>query len=91
MLLRVRAVPRASRTALAGCRSAALIVRVQAPPVEGAANEAILRFLARDLLDVAKSSVLLVRGEKDRDKLLAVYGVEVEVLRARIQAALLSK
>jgi uncharacterized protein len=47
--LRVRVQPRASRDALAGEREGALVVRLTAPPVEGAANEALARFLGRTL------------------------------------------
>ena len=54
--LRVRVQPRASRDALGGEREGALVVRLTAPPVEGAANEALARFLGK-ALGVAPSAV----------------------------------
>jgi uncharacterized protein (TIGR00251 family) len=84
--LRVRVRPRAARTALAGWREGALVVRLTAPPVEGRANQALARFLG-GLLDVAPSAVTVVRGASGRDKLVHVSGLTVEAARARLAAA----
>jgi uncharacterized protein len=59
-----------------------LKVRVSAPPVEGAANRALLRLLA-DELGVARSSVRLVAGAAGREKLVVIEGVGREMLLAR--------
>jgi uncharacterized protein len=82
----VRVQPRAARVALGGERDGALVVRLTAPPVEGEANAALLRFLAR-LLDVPPSSIKIVRGGSARDKLLHIEGATVETLRRRIEEA----
>ena len=81
--LRVRVSPRASRDELAGERDGALVVRLTAPPVEGQANEALVRFLARRL-DVAPSSVSVARGAKGRDKVLLVAGAQADDVRASL-------
>ena len=60
--LAVRVIPRASRNAIVGVRRGALCVRLQAPPVEGAANRALLRFLGKRL-GVPPRAVSLVRGD----------------------------
>ncbi|MFS8638416.1 MAG: DUF167 domain-containing protein [Gemmatimonadota bacterium] len=73
----VRAQPRASRSELAGEYDGALKVRLAAPPVEGAANEELVRFLAR-LLGVPKSAVRVVSGESGRNKMVEVEGVAVD-------------
>jgi len=73
----VRAQPRASRSELAGEYDGALKVRLAAPPVEGAANEELVRFLAR-LLGVPKSAVRVVSGETGRNKMVEVEGVAVD-------------
>jgi uncharacterized protein (TIGR00251 family) len=78
----VRAQPRASRSEIAGEHDGALRVRLAAPPVEGAANDELVRLLAR-VLDVPRSAVRVVAGERGRTKLVEVDGVDAEtVLRA---------
>ena len=66
--IRVRVTTRAGRDEVAGERDGMLLVRVRAPPAEGAANEAAARVLARHF-GVAPSSVELVRGARAREKL----------------------
>ncbi len=83
--LAVRVIPRAPRNAIVGVRRGALCVRLQAPPVEGAANRALLRFLGKRL-GVPPRAVSLVRGDTGRDKLLRIEGValaDVERLAGR--------
>jgi len=80
----VRVRPRASRNAIAGEREGALVVRLVAPPVEGAANEALARFLGK-ALGVAPSAVRIVAGATGRDKLVAVAGLDAASARARLR------
>jgi len=81
--LRVRVSPRASRDGLAGERQGALVVRITAPPVEGAANSAVVRLLAR-VLDVPASAIVVRQGATGRDKLLHVAGLDAALLRSRL-------
>ena len=81
--LRVRVQPRASRDALCGEREGALVVRLTAPPVEGAANEALSRFLGRTL-GVAPSAVRVVSGASGRSKLVSVAGLDAATARERL-------
>ena len=78
--LAVRVQPRARRDEIAGQRAGALLVRVTAPPVEGKANEAVRRLIAKRL-GVAPGNVSVVRGATSRDKLLDISGVEPDELR----------
>jgi hypothetical protein len=71
--LDLRVTPRSSRTAVGGLHGERLIVRVSAPPVDGAANEAVREAVA-EAFDVARGAVQLVRGETGRDKTVAVLG-----------------
>ena len=81
MPLAVRVIPRARRTEIAGRRGDALLVRLAAPPVDGAANEALLAFLS-DRLGVARRRLAIVRGATSRDKLVEVEGLSAaEVVR----------
>ena len=73
--LRVRVVPRAGRTALAGERDGALLVRLAAAPVDGEANDALIAFLARRL-ESPRRAIRLVAGDRSREKRLEIDGVE---------------
>jgi hypothetical protein len=55
--------------------------------VEGAANEACLRFLA-DLLDISRARLAIVKGNKNRHKLVRIANTSIEALRARLQACI---
>lgn len=81
--LAIRVQARAKRTEVAGEREGAVIIRVSAPPVDGKANEAVCRLIARRL-GVPKSAVRIVRGESARDKLVRVDGVSAERVRAAL-------
>jgi uncharacterized protein (TIGR00251 family) len=81
--LELRIQPRASRTEVAGEMGTALKVRVAAPPVDDAANTALLRFLA-DRLDCSRSAVQLLRGRSARQKLVRVSGVTAEFVVERL-------
>jgi len=71
----VRVQPRASRTEIVGVHAGALKVRVQAPPVDGAANAALVSFLA-DALGVVARDVHIVSGTTSRLKTVEVFGIE---------------
>jgi uncharacterized protein (TIGR00251 family) len=79
--LAVRAQPGAKKTAIVGVygegSAAQLKIAVQAPPIEGRANSALIAFLA-DRFDLPKSQVELVAGESSRSKLFMLSGVSVE-------------
>jgi len=83
LTLRVRVQPRASRDALSGERDGALVVRLTAPPVEGAANEALARFLGK-ALGVAPSAVRVVSGATGRNKVVSVAGLDAATARERL-------
>ena len=76
----VRVQPRSPKEGIAGERAGALLVRLGAAPVEGAANAALVRLLAR-ALGVPGSSLEIVKGERGRDKLLRARGVSVDRVR----------
>ena len=80
---RVRVQPRASRDEAAGELGGAIKLRITAPPVEGRANEAIRRLLAR-LVGVSQSAVEIVSGQLSRDKVIRIHNVSAEQVRARL-------
>jgi uncharacterized protein len=72
--LRLRIQPRASRTEVAGLHGELLRIRLAAPPVDGAANDELVRFLAQ-LLEVPRRAVTITAGHGSRQKTVAVAGV----------------
>ena len=84
MELRVRVTARASRDELAGLRDGVLHVRVTAPPVDGRANQAVCRLIAR-AVGVGRTSVSVTRGERSRDKVVRIEGVEPEAVRQALR------
>jgi uncharacterized protein (TIGR00251 family) len=82
-VIAVRVQPRAARNELAGERDGRLLLRVTAPPVEGAANEAACKLLA-GVLGVPARRVAVLSGHRARDKLLRIDGVDEADVRARL-------
>ena len=73
----VHVQPRASRTEIAGERDGALRVRLTAPPVDDAANEALVELLAK-ALGVARRDIRIVGGATSRRKVVEIHGVTAE-------------
>ena len=61
-------------------------VSLTAPPVDGAANDALVRYMS-ELLRLPRRAVTIMSGEKSRDKILAISGLELEHIAARLKAA----
>ena len=79
-MIRVRVTPGARRTEIVGEREGVLLVHVSAPPVEGRANEALRKLVARSL-GIARGRVAIVRGAGAREKSVRVEGLSREHLR----------
>ena len=85
--LSVRVTPRASKTEILDVAAGRLRVRLQAPPVEGAANKALTEYLAK-VFALPKSAVSVERGETGREKTLHLAGVSAETLRQKLMEIL---
>jgi uncharacterized protein (TIGR00251 family) len=82
--LAVRVTPRASKNEIFGVLSDGTVnVHLTAPPVEGKANEALLKFLA-GVLDVPLARLEIVAGKTGRDKLVSVLDLDAETVHKRI-------
>jgi uncharacterized protein (TIGR00251 family) len=79
----VHVQPRAGKNGIAGVHGGAIKVRITAPPVEGAANQALIDLLARQL-GVPRSSVRLLSGRSARHKVIEVHGITAKTLRATL-------
>ena len=82
-ILTVHIQPRASTTEYVGIHGDAIKIRVAAPPVDGAANDELIRFLARQL-SIPTSSVRIRSGASGRHKRVLVIGVAAELVLARL-------
>ena len=81
VLLSIRVQPRSRQNAIVGVRDKSLLLKVNAPPVDGAANEAVIALLAK-ALDLPKSTFSVQQGSKSREKSVKVEHVTTDdVLR----------
>jgi uncharacterized protein (TIGR00251 family) len=87
VLVQIRVIPRARRTEISGRRGDAIVVRLAAPPVDGAANEALIAFLA-DRLGIPRRQIALARGATARDKTIAIDGLAPGEIARRLGAEL---
>ena len=76
LTVRLHVLPRAKRGELAGFHNGALKVKVMAPPVENAANRAVIDFFS-DLLGISKSNLKILAGNKSREKVLQIKGISI--------------
>ena len=83
--LAIKAIPNAPRTAIAGWLGDALKVKVHAPALEGRANDELLDFLA-ETLGLPRRDLALLRGDKSRQKLVRITGLDEAVVRKRLGA-----
>jgi uncharacterized protein (TIGR00251 family) len=81
--VQVHVVPRASATAVAGRHGDGIRIRVAAPPVDGAANEALVRFMAKRL-GVSRGAVTIARGLSSRSKTVTIAGISTDAALARL-------
>jgi uncharacterized protein (TIGR00251 family) len=84
VVVTVRVIPRSSRAGVAGTRDGALLVRLNAPPVEGAANEELVSLLAA-ACGVPKRAVTIVSGDRGRQKRVAIAGIDTVTAAQRLQ------
>ncbi|HJW83202.1 MAG TPA: DUF167 domain-containing protein [Anaerolineae bacterium] len=82
----VRTLPRSGRDEVSGVQGDALKVKLAAPPVEGAANAALIELLARQL-GVRKSAVAIVGGIRSRNKVVRVEGITRERVERTLRRA----
>lgn len=87
VLISLKVQPRARRTGFAGAVGPALKLQVTAPPVDSAANEAVVHFLA-ETLDVPRRQISILRGAASRNKVVRVGAVSLEQVAGKLMAAL---
>lgn len=83
MDLDIRVIPRAGRTGFGGLRDGALLVKLAAAPVDGAANDELIALIAR-ALRIPKRDVTIVAGERARSKRIRIAGIDREQALARL-------
>ncbi len=81
----VKVIPRAARDEIVGVEGDAVKIRLKAPPVQGRANEQLVKFLAQEL-GVTRAQVEIVRGESSRHKVVRVRGVTLVKIKQLLKA-----
>lgn len=81
----VKVVPRASKNQVAGIEGDAYKIRLNAPPVEGKANDALIAFLA-DALSVRRAQIEIVTGHTSRHKVVRVRGVTAKQIEEKLKS-----
>jgi uncharacterized protein (TIGR00251 family) len=81
--IEVRVQARARQDEIVGLRYGTVVIRVTAPPLDGRANRAVCRLIAKRA-GVAPSRVAVIRGERSRDKVIRVDGIAPEMLLAAL-------
>jgi uncharacterized protein (TIGR00251 family) len=84
--LSVKLQPRAAKNEIGEAVGNELKVKVTAPPVDFAANEALLRLLS-ETLDCPRSAIQLVRGQTSRHKVISIHGLSADAISARLSGA----
>jgi uncharacterized protein (TIGR00251 family) len=85
-VITVRVIPRSPRTRIDGMRGDAFLVRLAAPPVDGAANDALIAFLAEHL-DLPRRNIRIVSGGRSRDKKVGISGLSFDAVAERMTRA----
>ena len=84
VVMAVRVIPRARQTRIAGVRGGALVIKLAAAPVDGAANEALVEYLSR-LLDCPRRHIHIASGDKSRAKRITVAGTTAAEVTRRLK------
>jgi uncharacterized protein (TIGR00251 family) len=87
VILSVRVIPRSSKSKIDGRRGDALLVRLAAPPVDGAANDALIDLLAREF-QRPKRDITILSGQSSRDKRIDIAGLSEAEGTERLSAIL---
>ena len=85
LIFTVRVIPRASKTEIVGGYDGAVKVRLSSPPVDGAANEELIKLFAKRL-GVARSDIEILSGHMSKTKQIRIAGVTAEELRNLVPA-----
>jgi uncharacterized protein (TIGR00251 family) len=84
--LTIRVTPRARKTEIGELMAdGTLRIRIQQPPVEGKANDALIKFLS-EILDVRKNRIEIVAGNRGLDKIISVLDLSAQEVQRRIEA-----
>ena len=82
--VRIKAVPRASKDEIQGLHDGALKIRLTTPPVDGKANQALIKFLSKQL-NISKAQIELTQGETSRSKILRISGITAKQIHERLR------
>ena len=82
--IKVHANPKSSKNQVVGWKEDVLYIKITAPPVEGAANDAIVKFLAKEL-KIKKNQVSLSSGDKSREKRFLIKDMTLDEIKEKLK------
>lgn len=82
-----RITPRSGRNTIKGCREGTLLVAIDAPPIDGRANAALVEFFS-EFLGIPKSRIEIKSGLRGRQKRISIYGIDKKALCEALTSAL---
>jgi uncharacterized protein len=83
LIISVRVVPGARKSELAGLYQDNFKIKIKSPPVEGKANDELISFLS-ELLGISKKSIIIIRGQNSRLKVIELAGITKELLLQKL-------
>jgi uncharacterized protein (TIGR00251 family) len=84
LVFNARVLPKSSKSEIVGEIDGALRVKLKSPPVDGAANEELIKLLAKEF-GVAKSAIEIISGQTSKTKQILVANISIEKLNAVLQ------
>ena len=84
MIISIHVIPGSSQNQYQGLKDGTVCIKLTAPPVDGAANAALIKFLSKSL-KINKSHIKLISGEKSRDKKVQIDGLELEEICKKLE------
>jgi len=85
--VRLRIIPRASKNEIQGVHDGALKVRLTSPPIDGKANQALIKFMSKTL-SISKTQIELIQGQAGRLKIVRITGISKRVLIRKTDEAI---
>ena len=85
-ILETRITPKGSKNEIIGWREDTLIIKTTSPPIDGAANESIIKIISKQI-GIKKSDVSIISGNKSRDKKIKIENITIDEIKDKIKGA----
>ena len=90
VIISLHVLPNAPKSEIIGEHNGLLKIKIKAPPVDGKANDAIIKFFS-DIFDISKSKIEILKGDKSKGKSLLIYGATIQQVQDKVASLLKAK